>query len=254
MLQDTQMDTQRLHGSKESRSSQKPQLSQSFGRIKACLFALLTAALLSLPALAGTELTNPEKVELLKKLETIRNKYPSVQSDFVEEKVTPLLNHPVITQGRIYFQYPAKFRRDLTGKNPSTTVCNGKTMWIYYPNFSEVEQYTLGEHKTFDDSISALTTGLSFQQLQQNYEFRAWREENGLKLELVPKRPNIRRLVETLTLWMSPDYMAQKSQAILPKGGRVTTRYSNSNRDPLPASTFEFTPPEGTHVSKPLGK
>ena len=220
------------------------------------LGTLLAATLLlcASPASAETELTAPQKTELLTQMEQLRNKYPAIKSEFVEEKTTPLLNHPVITQGLIYFQYPNKFRRDITGKNPSTTVCNGKILWIYYPNFNEVEQYALGEHKVFDDSISAITAGLSFQQLEQNYQFRAWRDDKSIKLELIPKKPNIRRLVEVLTLWMTPDFMAYKSQAILPKGGMVQTRYSNSSRAPLPSSTFEFTPPAGATVTKPLGK
>jgi len=220
------------------------------------LLPLMGAAiLLRSPAAYGeTELSASEKTELLNQMETVRNKYPSIKSEFVEEKVTPLLNHPVITQGTIYFEYPNKFRRDITGKNPSTTVCNGKVLWIYYPNFNEVEQYALGQHKVFDDSISALTTGLSFQQLEQNYHFRAWRDDNALKLELIPKRPNIRRLVDSLTLWMTPQFMAFRSQANLPKGGKVVTRYSNSSRDPLPSSTFEFAPPPGANITKPMGK
>ena len=224
--------------------------------MKTALLTLLAAAcLLGIQtAYAETELSSSERSELLTQMEAVRNKYPAIKSEFVEEKTTPLLNHPVVTQGLIYFQFPNKFRRDITGKNPSTTVCNGKTLWIYYPNFNEVEQYALGEHKVFDDSISALTAGLSFQQLEQNYQFRAWRDEKFIKLELIPKRPNIRRLVETLTLWMTPQFMAFKSQAILPKGGKVDTRYSNSSRDPLPGSTFEFVPPSGTQISKPLGK
>ena len=219
--------------------------------------ALVLTLLLLLPsvrAFSAAELSAPERADLLKQLEGIRAKYSSLESEFVEEKTTPLLNHPVVTQGTLYFQYPNKFRRDITGKNASTTVCNGKTLWIYYPNFNEVEQYALGERKAFDDSIAALTTGLSFQQIQENYDFKAWKDEGGYKLELVPKRPNIRRLVEVLTLWMSPEFKAYKSQAVLPKGGRIMTRYSNSKRDPIPSSTFEFVPPSGAHVSKPLGK
>jgi outer membrane lipoprotein-sorting protein len=221
---------------------------------KASLIAL-GALITSHSAFAAKEFGPTEKAELLKKLEHVRNAHPAIQSNFVEEKTTPLLNKPVITQGTIFFQYPNKFRRDITGKNPSTTVCNGKILWIYYPNFKEVEQYALGERKAFDDSISALTTGLSFEQLEANYQFRAWQEDNGgYKLELVPKRPNIRRLVEVLTLWMSPDYIALRSQAQLPKGGRVSTRYSSAKREPLPASTFEFVPPADARVTKPLGK
>ena len=220
----------------------------------AIILASGALALLATPAFAATELAGPEKADLLKKMEAVREKYPNIQSSFVEEKTTPLLNKPVVTQGTVFFQYPNKFRRDLTGKNPSTTVCNGKTLWIYYPNFKEVEQYALGERKAFDDSISALTTGMSFQQIELNYAFKAWREEGTYKLELIPKRPNIRRMVEVLTLWMSTDFKATKSQANLPNGGRVLTRYSNTKREPLPASTFEFVPPADAKVSTPLKK
>jgi outer membrane lipoprotein-sorting protein len=32
------------------------------------------------------------------------------------------------------------------------------------------------------------------------------------------------------------------------------TSYSNQTRAPLPASTFEFTPPPGTEITAPLGR
>jgi outer membrane lipoprotein-sorting protein len=41
---------------------------------------------------------------------------------------------------------------------------------------------------------------------------------------------------------------------LLPNGDRIVTTYSNQTRAPIPASTFEFKPPQGTDVTTPLGQ
>jgi outer membrane lipoprotein-sorting protein len=41
---------------------------------------------------------------------------------------------------------------------------------------------------------------------------------------------------------------------VQPNGDRIVTTYSNETRAPIPASTFEFAPPEGTEVTTPMGR
>jgi outer membrane lipoprotein-sorting protein len=168
--------------------------------------------------------------------------------------MSKLLNRPIVTEGTIAFTVPDKFRREVKGASPSTTISNGKTLWIYYPKFNEAELYTLGQHSFFDDSMQALTAGFSFDHFEEYYRLKAFREENGYRLELVPKRPNLKRLLKMLTLWIDPAFTPLKGKIILPKGDEVTTVYKNVVRTQLAAAVFEFTPPEGVRISKPLGK
>ncbi len=200
------------------------------------------------------EFSPDQRAQLLQRLADLRQKYPSLEADYSEEKTTRLLAKPLHSEGVVAFQAPDKFRREVKGSNPSLTVSNGKTMWIFYPNFSEAEQYTLGQRGFFDDSISALTTGMTFERVNEFYDVRAFSEGSLTRIELTPRRGNLKRLVLKLVIWMDDDLRGQKTELLLPKGDRVVTNYRNQSRKPLPASTFEFTPPAGANVTRPLGK
>src|SRR5215210_5946310 len=125
----------------------------------------------------GEELAPDQRAQLLQRLAELREKYPSLEAEYSEEKTTRLLATRLRSRGTVAFQAPDKFRREVKGSNPSLTVSNGKTMWIYYPNFNEAELYRLGQRGFFDDSISALTTGMTFERVNEFYDTRAFRED-----------------------------------------------------------------------------
>lgn len=217
-------------------------------RTALCLFILTTSI-----ASAG-ELTPEEAQSVLKQLAQIREKQPAATADFTEEKVTHLLNKPLISEGTVAFEAPNKFRREVKGNNPSLSVNNGKTMWVYYPVFKQAEHYTIGQRSFFDDSMSALTAGLNFENIQEYYNFKAFKESGGYQFQLSPKNQKLRRIVDHAVIWLDNDFKVQKAELFLPKGDHLVTTYKNVRRVALPASTFEFTPPSDTNISYPLGK
>jgi chaperone LolA len=191
---------------------------------------------------------------LMARMKEHRAKFPSLTAEFTEEKVTRLLQKPLVTSGSIAFTTPNLFRREIKGANPSTTVCDGKQLWIYYPNFNEAEHYTLGQRSFFDDSLAALTAGLNFTNIETYYRYDAFREDKGYRIVLHPKTAGLKRLVQELTVWVTDDFLISRTEALLPKGDRVTTTYRAQRAQAIPASKFEFQPPDGTKVSTPLGK
>jgi outer membrane lipoprotein-sorting protein len=216
---------------------------------------LLCAALLipGLPARAA-ELTPPERTALLQQLRQLHAKQPDFEATFTEQRTSHLLNKPVISEGLVYFSVPDRFRREVRTPSPSTTVSDGHTMWIYYPSFKEVEIYTLGQRSFFDESLAALTAGLNFEHIDEYYNFRAFRDADGYRLDLTPKKPSLRRVVEQLSLFLNNDFLPVRTEITLPKGDRLSTIYHNSHRPSLSPSLFEFTPPPDAHITHPLGK
>jgi len=215
-----------------------------------CLLGCLTA---SLPAQAA-ELNPAERATLLQQLHDLHVKEPYFQATFTEQRTSHLLNKPVTSEGSVYFSVPDKFRREVQTPSPSTTVSDGRTLWIYYPSFKEVELYTLGQRSFFDESLAALTAGLNFEHIDEYYNFRAYREPTGYRLELMPKKPSLRRVVEELTLWLNNDFLPERTEITLPKGDHLSTIYHNPHRPALSPSLFEFTPPPDAHITHPLGK
>jgi len=215
------------------------------------------AFLLSLVALAASaaaqHLSPDDEKALLAKLRDQRAQFPALTAEFTEERTTHLLNKPIRGTGTIAFHAPGKFRRELKGTSSSLTVCNGTELWIFYPNFNEAEHYTLGRKQFFDDSLAALTAGLNFQDVDKFFRIVSAHENTGYRIVLTPKSAGLRRILTSLTVWMNADAIVEKTDATLPKGDRITTIYRNVRAQKTVDAKFDFTPPNGAHVSTPLG-
>jgi outer membrane lipoprotein-sorting protein len=215
---------------------------------------IILLLLVSIQTASAAELPPPERAALIRRLSDLRGKVPGMQAHFVEEKTTHLLKKPLRSEGNIAFSVPNKFRREQTGSSPSLTVCNGKTLSIFYPNFNEVEIYTLGQRAFFDDSLAALTAGLNFENVDEFYNVHAFTDEPAYRIVLDPKKPNLKRIISQLTVWIDDALTPIRTDIVLPKGDRIVANYPNAKRTTVPNSLFEFTVPAGAHISHPLGK
>lgn len=224
-------------------------MSRSFLRL-----SLLASFALTGVSFAQQPLAAEEEKELLTRLQQQRAQMPAITANFTEEKTTRLLAKPIISTGTIAFQAPNKFRRELVGNNPSTTVCDGNELWIYYPNFKEAEHYTLGQKQFFDDSLAALTAGLNFTNVERFFKVEAAKEGTGYRVALNPKTGSLKKILIGLTVWMDAEGAIQKTDAQLPKGDRVVTTYKGVRAAKQSDAKFEFAPPAGVKVSNPLGK
>jgi outer membrane lipoprotein carrier protein len=213
-----------------------------------CLVALLAIGVRAAPL-------SPADVKTL--LEHIREKRaaaPSMQADFQEQRKVHLLDEPINSGGKIWFQAPNKFRVERKGNAPSITVSDGQQLWIYYPNFKSAEHYSLARHSPLDAAISAITTALNLENVEHTFHIAGEKAEKGYDLELTPRNPSMKRIFQKLLLHMSDDLFAERTDMLQPNGDQIVTTYQNPTHAAIPASQFEFTPPSGTEVSTPLGK
>lgn len=218
----------------------------------------IVAALCILCALilsARAQSLSPADVKgLLERIREKRAAAPQVQADFQEDKNVHLLNKPIASSGKVWFQSPNKFRREAKGNAPSVTVSDGQQLWIYYPKFQSAEHYSLGKRSPLDAGIAALTAGLNLENVESTYHMRGTKSEKGYELELTPRTPSLKRFLQKFTIQMTDDLRVERTEMLQPNGDRIVTVYSNETRAPIPASTFEFTPPAGTNVTTPLGR
>ena len=222
-----------------------------FFKIRSAAAAL--ALILFTAAAHAQQLSADDEKALLTRLREHRAQFPALTADFTEDRTTHLLNKPIRGTGTIAFHAPGKFRRELKGTSPSLTVSNGTDLWIYYPNFSEAEHYTLGKKQFFDDSLAALTAGLNFQDVEKFFRVSPAREGTGWRIVLTPKSAGVRRLLTTLTVWLNADAVVEKTDAALPKGDRIVTTYRNVRAHKTVEAKFDFTPPAAAHIRTPLG-
>jgi chaperone LolA len=218
-------------------------------------FVFLFLLLLLPSALLRAEPLSPADLKaLLARIRDKRAAAPQVQADFQEEKNVKMLSKPIVSSGKIWFQSPNKFRREAKGNSPSITVSDGQQLWIYYPKFNSAEHYSLGKRSPLDAGISAITASLNLENVEATYHISGSKEADGFQLQLLPRNPSMKRFLQTFTIKMNNDFQVVRTEMVQPNGDRIVTTYSNESRGPIPASTFEFTPPAGTDVTTPLGK
>ena len=178
----------------------------------------------------------------------------STQADFQEERVIRLMKKPILSSGRISFQPPNKFRREVKGNSPSVTVSDGRQLWIYYPNFKSAERYPLGKGSPLDATVAAINSALNLENIENTFQITAAKLDKGYELTLLPRAPSMKRAFQKLDLRINDNLRVERTDMLLPNGDRIVTTYSSQTRAPVPASTFEFKPPPGTEVSTPLGQ
>src|SRR5258708_31225290 len=176
------------------------------------------------------------------------------QADFQEQRVIRLMKKPILSAGKVWFQPPNKFRREVTGSSPSLTVSDGRQLWIYYPSFKSAERYPLGKGSPLDSTVAAINSSLNLEDVENTFQITAAKIENGYELRLMPRTPSMKRVFQKLDLRINHESRVERTDMLLPNGDRIVTTYSNQTREPVPASMFEFTPPPGTEISTPLGR
>jgi len=220
------------------------------------LLAICTLISLIVPAHADP-LSPADLKSLLAQIRDKRGAEPQMQADFQEEKFIHLMTKPIMSAGKVWFQAPDKFRREVKGNSPSVTVSDGQQLWIYYPNFKSAEHYTLGKRSPLDSVIAAINTALNLENVESSFHIVANKvdpPQAGYELELTPRSPSMKRMFEKLNVRINKDLLLERTEMFQPNGDRIVTRYSNQTHSPIPPSTFEFTPPPGTDVSTPLGR
>jgi outer membrane lipoprotein-sorting protein len=214
------------------------------------LFLLVSCA----NAVRAEPLSPADVKGLIERMREKRAAAPSMQADFQEQRKIHLLDEPINSSGKIWFQAPNKFRIERKGNAPSLTVCDGQQLWIYYPNFKSVERYSLAKRSPLDAAISAITTALNLENVEHTFHITGDKTEKGYDLELLPRNPSMKRIFQKLLLHLTNDLVAERTEMLQANGDRIVTTYENTVHAAIPATQFEFTPPPGTEVSTPLGK
>jgi outer membrane lipoprotein-sorting protein len=215
------------------------------GRTVRPLLALLFAA----SALNAQELSSKDVEVFLSRLAESR-RGAAMQADFREERRLSLMNQPVVETGTVSFLPPDKFHRQVKGG--SLTVCDGETLWLYYPQFGAAETYTLSSNRPVRESVAAMTSGFGLQDLSKNYSVRVRKTADGYKAKLTPKTSSLRRTVSEVEVDISNELFARRLEIAGGEGDRTIITFSNERRASLSPEDFQFRPPEGVRVSEPL--
>ena len=199
--------------------------------------------------LQSQELPSDDVEALLARLADSRGG-SGMQANFREERRLALMEKPVIETGIVSFLPPNMFRREVNGG--SLTVCNGDTLWIFYPQFREVEKYALSSNRPLRESIAAMTSGFGLQDLGKNYRVQAWQIADGYRMKLHPKTSSLRKAVTEIQVDISDQLYAKRVEISGAEGDRTTIIFSGERKVKLSSEDFRFQPPAGVRVSEPM--
>jgi outer membrane lipoprotein-sorting protein len=191
---------------------------------------------------------------LIARLQVLKRDHPGVIARFREERFLKIRTQPLVLEGEIKLMAPDKFRREIFGKNPSMMASDGQMLWIFYPAFNEAELYALDRSHEVSVLFGALNSGLNFQGLREFYRIRGSRADGGgYALTLEPLQPDVRHILVGLSVWLDAGLHVIKTEYETPRGDRTVTTYTEVRLEPVPAGVFEFNPPAGAKISRPLG-
>lgn len=217
------------------------------------IFLISFASIFAIAMRAG-ELSATDIDRLIARLQAFKREHPGVVAHFREERFLKIRMQPLVLEGEVKLMAPDKFRRDVSGPNPSQTISDGHTLWIYYPAFNEAEQYALDRSHEAGALFGTLNSGLNFQGLREFFRIEGRpADDGGYVVTLEPLQPNVRRIIARLTVWLDADLRATKSEYETPRGDRTVTTYTEVRIEPVPTGEFKFTPPAGVKVARPLG-
>ena len=213
-------------------------------------FLLACISLITLAASANCQTLPPnETKKLLARFHEKLAAAPNLEADFQEEKTSHFLNKPLSSTGKVWFQAPNKFRREMKGGAQTLAVSNGRDFWIYFPSRKSTQHFTLGKNSPVDAAIAAMMTALNLENVENTSQVSASKTDGKYELQLFPRTPAGKRLFQRFDLHISSDLFVQRTEMLKPNGDRIVTTYSNQSRAKIPGSVFEFTPPAGTATS-----
>ncbi|MGF1644589.1 MAG: outer membrane lipoprotein chaperone LolA [Thiotrichales bacterium] len=167
----------------------------------------------------------------------------SLEALFTQEVISEKGEILQTATGRLQLAQPGKFHWEYVLPAPQQIISDGKTVWFYDTQLSQVTV------KKLDDAIgntpaAILTQG---QQIGAHFEVHERPEREGLKwVELLPKKSDtdFRRVLIGL------DDENVQGMDLYDQFGQITViRFMDTVNNPeLPNSNFNFTPPPGVDV------
>lgn len=201
----------------------------------------------------GRRLSAPERTEFLQRLAEASPAGEAREMRFREARRLRALRDPVVSEGKLYFLPPDKFRREIERPAVSTAVSDGSKLWLYYPDFNEVERYDLSRRGPVADLMNAMTAALNFDGIERRFRVEVYEEEGGYRIELVPRAGALRGNTRLLAVRLDSALRLVSSDFISRSGERTFTEYFDQRAAAPSRKLFEFEPPPGARISEPLG-
>jgi len=184
------------------------------------------------PSAQGSQTKGGQPVDLFSEIyrRSVEKKktMTSMRASFTETTESSLLTRPLVAHGTVVASSSAKVLMTYTDPEPKTLTMDGKTLVISWPDRREREQINIVEiqkrieHYFANGSINDLR---SMFDITANSDSAAPRTH---RVEMRPKRKQIRQGLELLELWIDQDStLMTRMRMTFPGGDRKTFALDN---------------------------
>ncbi len=178
-------------------------------------------------------------------------KRTSIRARFVESTTSSLLVKPMVSQGTLAGEKPARMVITYLSPERKTILMDGKRLFITRAGQTDVEQVDVTEiMKTVNKYFTNADPG----QLRRAFTIHAIADPatpGGYQVDLLPKRKQIKQGLDRLQFWVSRDYML--TQLTMTFAGGDTTVFKLEDVElnvAVPPGTFDPPVPPASPAAK----
>jgi outer membrane lipoprotein-sorting protein len=167
----------------------------------------------------------------------------SVSARFTQTKHLSLLDEPLVSTGRFFFEQPDRVRLEIETPRAATIVVNGRDISIPGLTERDKEQLAMTPMASMFSELGGMFGG-SAENLRRNFAVAAAPEDGAIALTLTPTVPAWQRLFRTIQLrFTEPDLVLGAMRFEDALGDRVEIVMRDVQRNPdLPDSLFTIEP------------
>ena len=211
--------------------------------------------LIATVAVASAEVLDKQATnDLIARIAATATKDEGISFRFKETKHLRILKKPVVESGAITFMPPDRFRRVIETPHDTTTLCDGKVVWITFPDDKLAEKYPLERSPIVRDTLAAISSAIEPTNLTKYFDVTAQKKDKDYVLTLVPRSTQFRRTVDKMFLTLNSKLRPVEVVILSQGGDRSEIALSNERRHKTTEKDFQFTPPADWQVSAPLGE
>ncbi len=216
---------------------------------------LLFAALL---ACTPVLLAEPELPVILKNMDQAASKFQGMKAKIQRVNYTAIVDDKSVETGEIRVRRekskPVTLLMEIKDPSPLILAVNGTKAEIYRPRIAQVEEYDLSQSKNTLEQAFSLGFGTAGTFLSENYQVKVLAEEAvegqpAVKLELIPKSPEMLRRTPKIEMWVSTQNWSAVQQKVyeVGSGDYSLNTYSQIALNPgLKDSDLELKVPRNT--------
>ncbi len=166
-------------------------------------------------------------------------KRTSIRARFVESTTSSLLVKPMVSQGTLIGEKPARMVITYLSPERRTILMDGQRLFVTRAGQKDVEQTDITEiMKTVNKYFTNADPG----QLRRAFTIRAIPDPaapGGYQVDLLPKRKQIKQGLDRLQFWVSRDYVLTQLTMTFAGGDTTVVRLEDVELNvPVPPGTF----------------